>query len=116
MTADAPSADVRRRVIDVLNDALSCEYHSFVGHALNSNPFLQPGCEKDVEVLQGVRRDEDDSAKALLVQLGRYRAGPTIQAFRFWKTDLNFLGIDWLVIRAAEVAKADIGRVEAAMA
>ena len=26
----------RRRIIELLNDALSAEYHSFIGHALNS--------------------------------------------------------------------------------
>src|SRR5262245_12114704 len=103
----------RQDVIDLLNEALSAEYHSFVGHALNSNPFVPPGCEKDVEFLEAIRDDENANTKALLVQLGRYRAGPTIKAFRYWKEDLNFLGVDWLMVRAAEIAKSDVLRVEA---
>ncbi len=106
-------AKERHAVIDLLNEALSAEYHSFIGHALNSNPFVPPGCEKDVEFLETLRDDENLNAKALLVQLGRYRAGPTLKAFRFWKEDLNFLGIDWLVVRAAEIARQDVARVEA---
>jgi hypothetical protein len=106
-------AKERQEVIELLNEALSAEYHSFIGHALNSNPFVPPGCEKDVEFLEALRDDENLNAKALLVQLGRYRAGPTLKAFRFWKEDLNFLGIDWLVVHAAEIARADVARVEA---
>jgi hypothetical protein len=73
----------RQDVIELLNEALSAEYHSFVGHALNSNPFVPPGCEKDVEFLEAVRDDENANTKALLVQMGRYRAGPTLKAFRY---------------------------------
>jgi hypothetical protein len=102
----------RQDVIDLLNEALSAEYHSFVGHALNSNPFVPPGCEKDVEFLEAIRDDENANTKALLVQMGRYRAGPTLKAFRFWKEDLNFLGVDWLIVRAAEIAKSNVERIE----
>jgi hypothetical protein len=113
----ATTATARRQdVIELLNEALSCEYHSFIGHALNSNPFVAPGQEKDVEILETLRKDEDANAKALLVQMGRYRAGPTLKAFRFWKEDLNFLGIDWLVIRAGTIAKDEVTRVEALIA
>lgn len=107
------TAALRQEVIELLNEALSAEYHSFIGHALNSNPFVAPGMEKDVDVLERLRDDENANAKALLVQLGRYRAGPTIKAFAYWKEDLNFLGIDWLVVRASEIAKQDVARVEA---
>src|SRR4030095_1903293 len=86
--AEMTSTAERQSVIELLNEALSAEYHSFVGHALNSNPFVPPGCEKDVEFLQRLRDDENANAKALLVQLGRYRAGPTIKAFAYWKEDL----------------------------
>ena len=103
----------RQEVIELLNEALSAEYHSFIGHALNSNPFVPPGCEKDVEFLEALRDDENANSKALLIQLGRYRAGPTLKAFRYWKEDLNFLGIDWIVVRAAEIARSDVARVEA---
>jgi hypothetical protein len=106
------TADVRRQVIDLLNEALSAEYHSFVGHALGSNPFVVPGTEKDLDVLNRIRDDENANTRALLLQLARYRAGPTIRAFPLWKHDLNFLGLDFLVIKAAEVAKGDVARVE----
>ncbi|MCE9635559.1 MAG: collagen-like protein [Planctomycetes bacterium] len=105
-------AATRARVIELVNEALSAEYHSFVGHALGSNPYVSPGTEKDVAFLERIRDDENDNTRALLMQLGRYRAGPTIKAFRWWKHDLNFLGLDFLVIRAAEVAKAEVARTE----
>ncbi len=112
--AQAPetTAEVRRQVIDLLNEAMSAEYHSFVGHALGSNPFVAPGQEKDLELLDRIRDEENDNTRSLLMQLGRYRAGPTVRAFRWWKHDLNFLSLDYLVIRAADVAKEDAARVE----
>ena len=112
MTQPDTSADVRQRVIAVLNEALSAEYHSFVGHMLGSNPYLPPGTEKDLDTLLRIRDEENENAKALLIQLARYRAGPTLKAFRWWKHDLNFLGLDFLLVRAAEVAKQELGRLE----
>ena len=62
------TATARHEVIEILDEVLSAEYHSFIGHALNSNPFLTPGCEKDVEFLENLRDEENANAKALLVQ------------------------------------------------
>jgi len=97
------TAAVRRKVIDLLNDSLSGEYHSFIGHVLASNPYLA--------TLERIRDEENDNTRALLIQLGRYRAGPTLRAFRWWKHDLNFLGLDFLVLQAADIAKAEVTRI-----
>lgn len=110
------STSVRRQVIDLLNEALSAEYHSFTGHVLMSNPYIVPGTEKDLETLQRIRDEEDANTRALLAQLGRYRAGPTLRAFRWWKFDLNFLGLDWLVVRASEIAAEEVRRIEGTIA
>jgi hypothetical protein len=116
--SEAPETtpETRRLVLELLNEAISAEYHSFVGHALGSNPFVAPGHEKDLELLDRIRDEENESTRALLLQLGRYRAGPTIRAFRWWKHDLNFLGLDFLVIKAAEVAKEEAARTERLLA
>lgn len=112
----ALSYEVRRQVVDLLNESLSAEYHSFVGHVLSSNPYVDAAWEKDLGVLDAVRADENTAVRALLASLARYRAGPTLSAFRFWREDLNFLGLDFLVLRAAKVAEAEVARVEAALA
>ena len=108
----ASRASTRREIIDLLNDALSHEYHSFVGHAIGSNPYVKPEWEADLRMLEELRDEENANTRALLVQLGRYRAGPTLRAFHLWKEDLNFLSLEWLVIRAADEAKKEIARVE----
>jgi hypothetical protein len=77
-------AALRQKVIEALNDALSGEYHSFVGHVLASNPYLPPGTEKDLQTLERIRDEENDNTRALLLELGRWRAGPTLRAFRWW--------------------------------
>src|SRR5258706_13001110 len=105
------AATARKEVIEILNETLSSEYHSFIGHALNSNPFIAPGTEKDVEFLEQLRDEENANAKALLVQFGRYRAGPTLTAFRHWKDDLNFLGVDWLLLHPASVCLDEPARI-----
>lgn len=119
MSTDATTGGgvmTRRAVIDLLNEALSCEYHSFIGHALSSNPYVKPEWEGDLATLQSQRDAENDNTRALLVQLGRYRAGPTLKAFRHWKEDLNFLSLEWLIIRLAEEAPKEVARVEALIA
>ncbi len=106
----------RRGIIDLLNAAISAEYHSFVGHALGSNPYVKSEWEGDLQLLEDIRDEENALTRALLVQLGRYRAGPTLRAFRLWKEDLNYLSLEWLVIRAAEEAEGEVARVEALVA
>jgi len=106
----------RRAVIGLLNVAISAEYHSFVGHALGSNPYVKPEWESDLGLLEEIRDEENALTRALLLQLGRYRAGPTLRAFRLWKEDLNFLSLEWLVIRAAEEAEGEVARVEGLVA
>ncbi len=106
----------RTEIIDLLNGALSAEYNSFIGHALASNPYVAPEWESDLKLLEELRGDENDLARALIVQLANYRAGPTIEAFRHWKEDLNFLSLEWLVIRASEEAVKEVARVEATIA
>ncbi len=103
----------RPQVLELLNEALSHEYHSFIGHALNSNPYVKPEWEKDLGLLERLRADENANARAILLQLGRYRAGPTVKAFHLWKEDLNFLSLEWLVIRAAVEAKKSVARMTA---
>ena len=102
----------RRKIIDLLNEVFSCEHHSFVAHLLGSNPYLPAGTEGDLSVLQDLRNEELAAAKSLLVHMGRYRAGPTIKVFQYWKEDLNFLGLDWMVTRAAGAARDAEERVE----
>ncbi len=102
----------RRSVIALLNEALSAEYNSFMGHALASNPYVTAEWESDLKQLEKLRAEEDDLSRAILVQFGRYRAGPTVAAFRLWKEDLNFLALDWLMIRAAKEAKFDLAGAE----
>jgi len=99
--------------IALLNEALSAEYNSFIGHALASNPYVTAEWEADLKLLEKLRDDENDLSRAILVQFGRYRAGPTIAAFRLWKEDLNFLSLEWLMIRAVDEAKKDLASAEA---
>jgi len=106
----------RPAVIALLNEALSVEYNSFIGHAIASNPFVTAEWESDLKLLEKLRAEEDDLSRAILVQFGRYRAGPTVAAFRLWKEDLNFLSLEWLVIRAAEEAKGDLAAAEQRLA
>jgi len=103
----------RPQVIELLNQALSAEYNSFIGHALASNPYVTAEWEADLALLEKLREEENDLSRAILVQFGRYRAGPTLRAFRLWKEDLNFLALDWLVIRAAVETKNELAAAEA---
>lgn len=106
----------RPEILELLNDALSAEYNSFIGHALASNPYVTAAWEADLKMLEELREEENDLSRALLVQFGRYRAGPTLKAFALWKEDLNFLSLEWLVIRAAEEAKKGLAAAQALQA
>jgi hypothetical protein len=106
----------RPHVVALLNEALSSEYNSFIGHALASNPYVASEWEGDLELLEKLRDEENDLSRAILVQFGRYRAGPTLAAFALWKEDLNFLALDWLVIRAADEAQKDLAAAESRLA
>ncbi len=103
----------RAEIIELLNAALSAEYNSFIGHALASNPYVAPEWERDLALFEELREDENDLSRAVLVQFSRYRAGPTLGAFRLWKEDLNFLSLEWLIIRAHEESLIDLAAAEA---
>ena len=91
--------DAVRRV----NAAISREYNSVAEYVLHSSPFTTPADDAALAAFQQVRDAQAASASWLTTRLREdFGAGPTLQAFEYWKRDLNYLSVPYLVRFAVE--------------
>lgn len=87
----------------LLNDALSREYNSVSSYVLHSSPYTVPGDDAALRAFEEIRDVQIATASWLTIRLREdFRAGPTLRAFEYWKRDLNYLSVPYLVKFAVE--------------
>lgn len=87
----------------LLNEALSREYNSVSSYVLHSSPYTVPGDDAALKAFEEVRDRQAATASWLTTRLREdLGAGPTLRAFEYWKRDLNYLSVPYLVKFAVE--------------
>ena len=88
----------REEAVRLVNDAVSREYNSVSTYVLHSSPYTVPADDAALKAFEGVRDRQAATASWLTERLREdFGAGPTLRAFEYWKLDLNYLSIPYLV-------------------
>jgi hypothetical protein len=93
----------RERAVRLVNAAISREYNSVAAYVLHSSPFAVPEDDAALKEFEAIRDAQAATASWLTTRLREdFGAGPTLQAFEYWKRDLNYLSVPYLVRFARE--------------
>ncbi len=88
----------REQAVRVVNDALSREYNSVSDYVLHSSPFATAADDVALKAFEEIREKQAATASWLTTRLREdFGAGPTLRAFEYWKRDLNYLSVPYLV-------------------
>lgn len=88
----------RDAAVRLVNGILSREYNSVEGYCLHSSPFATEADDAALAVLQEIADARKATASWMTEKLREVLgAGPTIRAFEYWNTDLNYLSVPFLV-------------------
>ena len=88
----------REQAVRVVNDALSREYNSVSDYVLHSSPFATTADDAALKAFEEIREKQAATASWLTTRLREdLGAGPTLRAFEYWKRDLNYLSVPYLV-------------------
>ena len=93
----------RENAVRMVNDALSREYNSLSAYVLHSSPWTTTEDAPALQAFEEIRAIQEQTARWLTTRLREdFGAGPTVKAFEYWKLDLNYLSVPYLVRFAAE--------------
>jgi hypothetical protein len=100
-----------------LNAAISREHNSVSEYVLHSSAYTTPADDAAMAAFQRIRDAQAATASWLTTRLREdFGAGPTLQAFEYWKRDLNYLSVPYLVRFAVDHFAKVAGEYEAALA
>lgn len=88
----------RDAAVRLVNRVLSREYNSVEGYILHSSPYATDEDDAALAVIQKIADAHNATAEWMTEHLREnFGAGPTIRAFEYWNTDLNYLSVPFLV-------------------
>lgn len=99
--------------IDVLNRLLAILSRSFPQYMRYAHPFVPPGNERLVEVLDEIVADQDALIERIMRLIDETGTPPDRGEFPMAFTDAHDLGIDFLVQRAIDYGRQDIEDLQA---
>jgi hypothetical protein len=88
----------REPSIRLVNELLSREYNSLSAYVLHSSPWTTDEDRPALAAFEEIRGAQEETARWMVVRLREdFGAGPTLRAFEYWKLDLNYLSVPYLV-------------------
>jgi bacterioferritin (cytochrome b1) len=102
--------------ISALNTVLGVELRSFPQYVRWSRPWVPPGHEREVEVLEKIVSEQDAFAERVFDAIDNLGGLPDTGEFPMEFTDTHDLSIDYMLREAVGYGKQDVADLEAAAA
>jgi len=103
---------MNERTIDALNRLLVIHCRSFPRYITDARPWIGPGEEREVEVLQHIVADQQAMAQRIAAVILAAGGSPDMGQFPVEFTDAHDLSLDYLMRTAVAYQQADIRSIQ----
>ena len=87
----------REELIEALNEAFSCKYHSVAQYLIDAHPYVAAGGEAILRAIEAVAAADRDGSQQLARAIEQLESVPQLVTIDASLTSLNYLAVDYVL-------------------